>query len=72
MDQTIPKTMFPSSSAITYWLIEHQSGPVAGMCTIWLPFIVIELFYLNIHDMGQGKGTLKCRHPPMDAMYGNP
>ncbi|XP_061178320.1 inositol 1,4,5-trisphosphate receptor type 2-like [Saccostrea echinata] len=35
MDQTIPKTLFPSSSAITYWQIERQEGPVSGGVLKW-------------------------------------
>ena len=30
VDQANPKTLFPSSSAVTYWQIELQEGPVAG------------------------------------------
>ncbi|KAL8600024.1 hypothetical protein ACOMHN_057793 [Nucella lapillus] len=35
VDQNKPKTMFPSSSAITYWQIELQDGPVAGGILKW-------------------------------------
>ena len=30
MDQKNPKSLFPSSSAITYWQVEMQEGPIAG------------------------------------------
>ena len=30
LDQANPKTLFPSSSAVTYWQIELQEGVVAG------------------------------------------
>lgn len=30
INQSIPKTMSPSTSAITYWQIERQEGPVSG------------------------------------------
>ena len=30
VDQSNPKTLFPSSSAVTYWQIELQEGAVAG------------------------------------------
>ncbi|OWF37431.1 Inositol 1,4,5-trisphosphate receptor type 3 [Mizuhopecten yessoensis] len=35
MDQTIPKTMFPSTASITYWQIELQDGPVKGGILKW-------------------------------------
>ncbi|XP_078311676.1 inositol 1,4,5-trisphosphate-gated calcium channel ITPR2-like [Crassostrea virginica] len=35
IDQTIPKTLFPSTSAITYWQIERQEGPVFGGVMKW-------------------------------------
>ena len=31
VDQANPRTLFPSSSAVTYWQIEMQEGGVAGM-----------------------------------------
>ena len=31
MDQNNPKTLFPSTSAVTYWQIELQTGPIDGM-----------------------------------------
>ena len=30
VDQNNPKTMFPPSSAITYWQLEMEDGPVNG------------------------------------------
>lgn len=30
MDPANPKTLFPSTSAVTYWQIELQEGPVQG------------------------------------------
>ena len=30
VDQSNPKTMFPSSSAVTYWQIELEEGPISG------------------------------------------
>ncbi|XP_033730119.1 LOW QUALITY PROTEIN: inositol 1,4,5-trisphosphate receptor type 2-like [Pecten maximus] len=35
MDQTIPKTMFPSTASITFWQIELQDGPVKGGILKW-------------------------------------
>ncbi|KAL3848254.1 hypothetical protein ACJMK2_019123, partial [Sinanodonta woodiana] len=35
VDQSKPKTMFPSSSAITYWEIELQESPVRGGALKW-------------------------------------
>ncbi|XP_076454279.1 inositol 1,4,5-trisphosphate-gated calcium channel ITPR3-like isoform X3 [Babylonia areolata] len=35
VDPNKPKTLFPSSSAITYWQIELQEGPVAGGILKW-------------------------------------
>ncbi|ESO83880.1 hypothetical protein LOTGIDRAFT_236387 [Lottia gigantea] len=34
-DQSNPKTLFPSSSAVTYWQIELQEGSVAGGILKW-------------------------------------
>ena len=31
MDQNNPRTLFPSTSAVTYWQIELQTGPIDGM-----------------------------------------
>ena len=33
MDQSNPKTLFPSTSAITYWQIEMEEGPISGIIT---------------------------------------
>ncbi|XP_070173522.1 inositol 1,4,5-trisphosphate-gated calcium channel ITPR3-like [Littorina saxatilis] len=35
VDQSQPKTMFPSTSADTYWQIEMEDGPVAGGIVKW-------------------------------------
>ncbi|XP_052703117.1 inositol 1,4,5-trisphosphate receptor type 2-like isoform X5 [Crassostrea angulata] len=35
INQSIPKTMSPSTSAITYWQIERQEGPVSGGVLKW-------------------------------------
>ncbi|KAK7486477.1 hypothetical protein BaRGS_00022278, partial [Batillaria attramentaria] len=35
VDPNTPKTLFPSSSAVTYWQIELQDGPVAGGILKW-------------------------------------
>ncbi|XP_033761182.1 inositol 1,4,5-trisphosphate receptor type 3-like isoform X6 [Pecten maximus] len=35
MDQTNPKTLFPSTSAVTYWQIELQDGPISGGILKW-------------------------------------
>ncbi|XP_053404110.1 inositol 1,4,5-trisphosphate receptor type 2-like isoform X2 [Mercenaria mercenaria] len=35
VDQSNPKTLFPSSSAVTYWQIELQEGCVAGGVLKW-------------------------------------
>ncbi|KAK3094787.1 hypothetical protein FSP39_006217 [Pinctada imbricata] len=35
MDQTNPKTLFPSSSAVTYWQVELHEGPVQGGVLKW-------------------------------------
>ncbi|XP_067668084.1 inositol 1,4,5-trisphosphate-gated calcium channel ITPR2-like [Haliotis asinina] len=35
IDQANPKTMFPSSSAVTYWQIELQEGPITGGVLKW-------------------------------------
>ncbi|XP_052783710.1 inositol 1,4,5-trisphosphate receptor type 1-like isoform X3 [Mya arenaria] len=35
VDQSNPKTLFPSSSAVTYWQIELQEGAVAGGVLKW-------------------------------------
>ncbi|CAC5372088.1 unnamed protein product [Mytilus coruscus] len=35
MDQNNPKTLFPSTSAVTYWQIELQTGPIDGGVLKW-------------------------------------
>ncbi|KAJ8309658.1 hypothetical protein KUTeg_011523 [Tegillarca granosa] len=35
LDPAVPKTLNPSSSAITYWQIESQEGPTAGGLLKW-------------------------------------
>ena len=35
MDQNNPRTLFPSTSAVTYWQIELQTGPIDGMSNLY-------------------------------------
>lgn len=55
INQSIPKTMSPSTSAITYWQIERQEGPVSGKYNtsdVWyvLKYIIGTNYQINIHS----------------------
>lgn len=55
INQSIPKTMSPSTSAITYWQIERQEGPVSGKYNpsdVWyvLKYIIGTNYQININS----------------------
>ncbi|KAK6195687.1 hypothetical protein SNE40_001061 [Patella caerulea] len=64
VDQNNPKTLFPSSSAVTYWQIELQEGPIAGGVLKWEQQCkIIHMCtrkYLMVDT--QGKVTLTVNH----------
>ena len=41
IDSTMPKTMYPSSSAITYWQLEKERGPLDGEEILWDDYLRI-------------------------------
>lgn len=56
INQSIPKTMSPSTSAITYWQIERQEGPVSGKYNtshVWYMFryIIGTNYQININSI---------------------
>ena len=49
MDQANPKTMIPSTSAVTYWQIEMQEGPIQGKFII-ARMVITMLMHLDMNS----------------------
>ncbi|KAL5004999.1 hypothetical protein ScPMuIL_018455, partial [Solemya velum] len=70
IDQSKPKTLFPSSSAVTYWQVELEEGPVIGGILKWEQQCrIIHMCSRKYLVVDKGHVTLTANHDDPQTVF---